>query len=50
MDYRTSQPGDHPPGECAAARERGDEAGYHWGWGICAGKVAAPPTPPKRHA
>ena len=42
LDYHTSQPGDHSPVQCAAARERGDDAGYHAGWGICSGKVARP--------
>ena len=47
LDYRTSQPGDHAPAQCAAARSAydarstTDAGGYHAGWGICAGRVAA---------
>lgn len=49
LDYRTSQPGDHAPAECAAARSAydarstTDAGGYHAGWGICAGRVAVSP-------
>ena len=45
--YGKSQPGDHAPAECAAARSAydarstTDAGGYHAGWGICAGRVAA---------
>lgn len=42
LDYYRSQPGDHPPAVCAAAREAGLDEGWHAGWGICAGRVAAP--------
>lgn len=40
LDYRKSVAGDHAPAECAAARSRNQDAGWHSGWGICAGRVA----------
>lgn len=60
ISFSTSEYGDHPAGACEAMRVTYDlEAsqprpnadvmafaigGYHAGWGICAGRVAAPST------